>query len=176
MTATDLWLDEPARPAVSKPARNGADRFEERLTERIRRVRKLAGLTQAEFARALGVTRGAVGNWERGLGINRENLARIAEKTGASFDWLATGRGEEPPAAAVAKPAGNGADRFDARLTMLMSSAFERLGHLPSDEARNLAVALIEAARTPPDPQESVPEADQLRLIADALARFVGRK
>lgn len=56
------------------------------------RIRKVRGdLTQAIFAHRLGVSRGAVGNWERGLGIKRENLLSIAREFSVSFDWLATG-------------------------------------------------------------------------------------
>lgn len=56
--------------------------------------------SQQAFADQLGnVTRGAVGNWERGQGIKRENLQRIADQFHASFEWLATGRGT-PTAAA----------------------------------------------------------------------------
>lgn len=53
--------------------------------------------SQQEFADKLGgVTRGAVGNWELGKGVKRENLQRIADKFDISFEWLATGRGETP--------------------------------------------------------------------------------
>jgi len=73
-----------------------------KLANRIRFVRNQAKLTQEKFAEALGtvdgvkVSRGAVGNWERNKGISRANLAAIAEKFGASLDWLETGRGDLP--------------------------------------------------------------------------------
>lgn len=61
---------------------------------RIRSLRKQLGISQEEFAQRLGgVTRGAVGNWELGKGIKRDNLVRIAEAFGSSVDWLATGTG-----------------------------------------------------------------------------------
>lgn len=68
---------------------------ESEIGERIRAVRKArGGLTQQEFADKLGrTTRGAVGNWERGLGIKTDNLAAIAEVFAVSFEWLANGRG-----------------------------------------------------------------------------------
>lgn len=65
--------------------------------KRIRKLRMevLDIATQQEFADKLGgVTRGAVGNWERGQGIKRENLQRIAKVFRVSFEWLATGNGE----------------------------------------------------------------------------------
>lgn len=58
---------------------------------RIKQVRSDSGLTQDAFGKPLGVTRGAVANWERGLGIKRDNLLAIAERFQVSFDWLATG-------------------------------------------------------------------------------------
>lgn len=59
---------------------------------RIKQVRADSGLTQDAFGKPLGVTRGAVANWERGLGIKRDNLLAIAERFKVSFDWLlATG-------------------------------------------------------------------------------------
>jgi transcriptional regulator with XRE-family HTH domain len=62
-----------------------------RIGARVKTVRTDHGLTQAEFGKKLAVTRGAVGNWERGEGIKRENLQAIAETFEVSFDWLATG-------------------------------------------------------------------------------------
>lgn len=61
------------------------------IAARIKKVRAERGLTQLEFAKKLGVTRGAVGNWERGEGIKRENLQTISATFEVSFDWLATG-------------------------------------------------------------------------------------
>ncbi len=58
------------------------------------RVREVRGtVTQDAFGKKLGVSRGAVANWERGLGIKRENLQAIADKFRVSFEWLATGSG-----------------------------------------------------------------------------------
>lgn len=70
-------------------------KIDKALGARIKRVRQAYGdLTQQEFAdRLSGVSRGAVGNWERGLGIKRENLSVIAKEFGVSFEWLAENRG-----------------------------------------------------------------------------------
>lgn len=64
--------------------------------ERIRHVRKLARMTQEQFADALQTTRGAVGNWELGKGIKAENLTKIADVFGISADWLIRQHGSEP--------------------------------------------------------------------------------
>lgn len=61
---------------------------------RIRQLRdEVMGLSQEAFATQLGVTRGAVGNWELGKGIKRENVQRIALVFDQPMDWLMTGRG-----------------------------------------------------------------------------------
>lgn len=88
--------------------------------QRIKHLRKeLLGMTQEEFAELLGgVTRGAVGNWEHNKGIKRENLIRVAEKTGAPFEWLAMGSGPAPQSAALARARraedDDGAEKEDA--------------------------------------------------------------
>lgn len=53
-------------------------------------------MTQGAFAAALGVTRGAVGNWETGGGVARESLAAISRQFGVSLDWL-DGKDLSPP-------------------------------------------------------------------------------
>jgi DNA-binding transcriptional regulator YiaG len=51
------------------------------IGKRIKLLREsVPGRTQADFARLLGVSRGAVGNWELGQGIKRENLVWRAKK------------------------------------------------------------------------------------------------
>lgn len=68
----------------------------EEIGKRIREVR--GDLSQSAFASRLGgLTRGAVGNWELGKGIKRENLQLIADKFRISFEWLASGRGSKVP-------------------------------------------------------------------------------
>ncbi len=73
-----------------------------KLANRIKYIRKQAGLSQEKFAEALGtvegvkVTRGAVGNWELGKGISRANLAAIADRFNTPLDWLEFGRGDLP--------------------------------------------------------------------------------
>jgi phage repressor protein C with HTH and peptisase S24 domain len=77
---------------------------------RILAVRNKLQLTQTAFAEMLGgVSRGAVGNWERDQGIKEENLELIADRTGVSYEWLATGRGDMDPShnvAPIPRPAG----------------------------------------------------------------------
>jgi len=65
--------------------------------ERIREARKSAfrsqeALVAAMKARDVGVSRGAVGNWELGGGIETDHLALIAELTGHSLQYLLSGK------------------------------------------------------------------------------------
>ena len=51
---------------------------DDEIGARVREVRGSA--TQEAFGKRLGVSRGAVANWERGLGIKRENMQAIVDK------------------------------------------------------------------------------------------------
>ena len=64
-------------------------------SNRVRRARRHALMTQAELARRVGVHRSAVAQWERPGGSHptTENCARIALSTSVSLEWLTTGRG-----------------------------------------------------------------------------------
>ena len=81
--------------------------MESDIATRIRTARRIAGITQAELASKLRVTRSAVANWERVSGVwpASSRLLSIAVTTGVSYEWLATGRGiatDETTPAAVA--------------------------------------------------------------------------
>jgi transcriptional regulator with XRE-family HTH domain len=64
------------------------------VAARVRQVRRKAGLTQAELAYLLQVSRSAVAQWEaqEGSDPSSANLARLATALDCSFEWLATGR------------------------------------------------------------------------------------
>ncbi len=65
------------------------------LGARIRAARLAQGLTQDQLARAVGVTRSAVAQWETGrAGQVGGNLARIARFLGTSAAYLLTGEPE----------------------------------------------------------------------------------
>lgn len=66
-----------------------------KLSMRIRIARQRARMSQEALALNLGVTRSAVANWEGADGVlpASARLARLAEITDVSFEWLATGRG-----------------------------------------------------------------------------------
>lgn len=64
---------------------------------RIKQAREHSGLTQSSLAILVGVKRSSANQWESST-LRKEpstgNLIKIAEITGVSFEWLATGRGE----------------------------------------------------------------------------------
>jgi transcriptional regulator with XRE-family HTH domain len=70
--------------------------FQGRMADRIRTARQGATLSQAELAIQLGVTPGAVAQWEslHGTKPKTERLIAIAAATGTEFNWLATGQGD----------------------------------------------------------------------------------
>ena len=97
------------------------------LSERIRQARKRAGLSQVQLAARLGVTRGAVTNWEIPSRSNpcTAHLEQLANVTAVSFEWLATGRGQpaivalEAPAV-VRWPGGYGDDPSERQLLRML--------------------------------------------------------
>ena len=69
-----------------------------KLSMRVRKARHQAGLSQQVLAERMGVTRGAVANWQSAVAVPAaRRLARIANVTGVSYEWLATGRGAMLP-------------------------------------------------------------------------------
>lgn len=77
---------------------------------RIAEARKRSPLLTQEGLAALvsdrlgtEISRGAIGNWERGLGLTTKNLMALASALDVKHEWLLTGRGE-PSAKSSNKP------------------------------------------------------------------------
>lgn len=66
------------------------------MAARVRVARQRSGMTQSQLADRVGVTRGAVANWEvsERPKPNVSNLIEFANTTDVSIEWLATGRGD----------------------------------------------------------------------------------
>lgn len=62
------------------------------LTDRLRKAREHAGLTQRALADGLGVTVQTVSRAERGEGITHRTLTQWAAVTDVPLDWLNAGR------------------------------------------------------------------------------------
>ena len=65
------------------------------LPNRIKHVRRISEVSQAELAKAIAVGPSAVAQWEmpNGTAPTVNHLIHIAVFAGVSFEWLATGRG-----------------------------------------------------------------------------------
>lgn len=93
------------------------------MKDRIRLVRKDAGLNQTEFGKALGVSLSAVFKWESGENeLSDAVILLMCQKFNINETWLRTGAGEmhgdksheEELGAAVAKLMANRPDSFKA--------------------------------------------------------------
>lgn len=64
------------------------------IGSRIKKARQAAGISQADLAEAMGITRSACSQWEsgQGTGPRRERLEALAAELGVSYEWLATGK------------------------------------------------------------------------------------
>ena len=65
------------------------------ISQRISLARNNRALSQTQLASMLGVSRGACGQWERGITVpSVVNLSKLAWHLNVRFEWLSTGRGE----------------------------------------------------------------------------------
>lgn len=65
------------------------------IVERLRQVRERAGISQAEFAKHMDVSRGAVGQYETGAASpGGAPLSNLCTSLGINGHWLLTGQGE----------------------------------------------------------------------------------
>lgn len=66
-----------------------------KIYERCREARRRTGLSQEALALDLGVSRGAIAQWEmeEGTTPSVDNLIALARRSGLAFEYLATGRG-----------------------------------------------------------------------------------
>jgi len=66
------------------------------IVERLKAIRKEAGLSQANFAKELGVSQGNVGTWETGKSLpGALALKAINQKFDYSVDWILTGNEQD---------------------------------------------------------------------------------
>jgi len=71
------------------------------FAERLKSFRK--GISTANFAKKLGISGGALNNYERGRGVpNGKKLIHISKQLGVSVEWLLHGTGMEDKTADTA--------------------------------------------------------------------------
>lgn len=68
------------------------------MNERVKQIRKAYGMTQREFAEALGVTNVAISKIESGQrGLTSQMIRSICREFEVDEQWLLTGEGEATP-------------------------------------------------------------------------------
>jgi transcriptional regulator with XRE-family HTH domain len=107
---------------------------------RLRHVRMLRKLTQAELARACGLSQGAIGNYESDSRRNAKDVFRIAEALEVEPAWLAMGTGPMERATAP-----HVADSTRHTMTHWPFPGIEpsRIWALSADQRQMLAAALV---------------------------------
>ncbi|AIZ78790.1 MULTISPECIES: S24 family peptidase [Actinobacillus] len=72
--------------------------YDEKFSERMKFIaEKSFKSNYSEFARAVGVAQASLARWVKGeADPSRSNLVKIAEVSGASLEWLATGKEQQP--------------------------------------------------------------------------------
>jgi len=116
------------------------------LTDRIRLARRRANLSQTALAALTNVTPSAVAQWEspRGTQPGIDHLARIAEATRVSLDWLVAAR---PSAPAGKHPGAEGdpsAVMLDAFAQTPLEESLLVVFRKLSPRVREMMVALVE--------------------------------
>ena len=146
----------------------------------------MLGLTQEELAERLGVSRGAVGNWETGAGISRRHGRARADLAGVSLDWLMSDQSHVPivfaslpTAKAEAGQAGRpalggraygGIEEEWLRLVLTRLLALPHPNPLPEHVAATLAEAITRVAKAPPAPTGDEQDEARIRGTIDVLS------
>ena len=67
------------------------------LAEKIKSIREQLGMTQAEVARKLGLTRSSINGWEMGLSVpSTQYIVELAKLFNVSTDYLLGFNGQKP--------------------------------------------------------------------------------
>lgn len=110
---------------------SNAERDRLALAARLRMAREMAGLSQGQVARLLGISRPSVSEWEAGRRrVSSEELAQLVEIYGVSSEWV-LGRDESG----------------DARQDRISLAARELAKLRPED--LNRLLSLLRTLRTP---------------------------
>ena len=88
------YLSENGEYLLDPESRRVTILFMKTLTDRIRAAREEAGLSQADVAKALGLSRSAVNQWEQGLSknIRLSHFFALTRLLRQDPQWLATGQ------------------------------------------------------------------------------------
>lgn len=144
------------------------------IGKRIKLLREsIPGRTQEEFANLLKVKRGAVGNWELGGGIKRENLIRISQRTGAPLDWLLGEAGEDDVLPSIAQaPTPAVATDAPSLLLVAIDETLRATG-VRIDFAPELAAMILQVVAANPPGFPGMTQEETTRLIVRRLAEGI---
>ena len=103
----------------------------ESLGDRVKKARKHAGLTQAQLAKRVKTSQGAISDIENGRNKESSSLFDIAKITGVSADWLINNQGEM-----LAPPMKPSIDDLKAQINEIQGKGGNDLLNLPIDTQR----------------------------------------
>jgi len=107
----------------------------EKLPLRLKRARKLRGVSQVELARGCGLSQPSIANIEAGTNARSRALPEIAAFLRISYDWLKTGKGSMD---LRSSPSVDGALRM-----IPLRSAFDLAVEVPMSEAASYLPAPV---------------------------------
>jgi len=114
------------------------------IAHRIMLARKHKELPQARLAMMLSVSRGACGQWERGVTVPSVlHLSQLAWILDVRFEWLATGRGDMPYDASAREP-----ETVYNQVKDFMPADQKEIMHIYSGLPDRQKLALLEFLRT----------------------------
>ncbi len=128
------------------------------LCERVKQVRNAHELSQADFAKRLGINRAHISRIESGKSVPSEQLLRlIAHEYDISWKWLTRGEGHMPQKFAILKAHQDELDlrAFDTLLTIfyqvnvwLMMRLFSELDKYSREVPEPLPPAVVKSLKT----------------------------
>lgn len=101
------------------------------MGDRIKHARLEAGLTQPALGKKIGVSKGAISQWENGNvnNLKMANLFAMEDATGFHARWLALDEGPQRLSSAAPTP-----EEFDARAELLDDSGLATILRLAADK------------------------------------------
>lgn len=146
------------------------------MNNRLKSVRTEAGMTQAQFAEALGTSRTAYAKYENGLVTPSDTfIGLLCNKFKISERWLRTGEGEmksESDEDMLSRIAG------ELNLTPIQAEAFRYLMGLPEEDRETVAKAffvLLKSGKGQALPPESPSDVKRKIVNAELDAEAKGK-
>ncbi|WP_251447812.1 helix-turn-helix domain-containing protein [Vermiculatibacterium agrestimuris] len=151
------------------------------MNERIKKLRKALGLTQAEFGSRISMKQNTIALIEGGRNTSNQTIFAICREFGVSESWLRTGEGEmfsptsrdQEITAFVDRALAGQPDSFKRRFVSMLSRLNEDGWELLEKMASELAAQQAAATPAPPDDLAAIErevEAYRAQLLAGKKA------